>query len=289
MFLQILKLYRIPHWLKNFFLFVPLIFAKKIFDLSDFYSALTGFIAFSLTSSIVYVINDIADIKEDKTHPEKKNRPLASGRLKISQAIFSIFPIFFLLIVSLLYTNQKFILLVSVYFVINLFYSFLLKDVVILDLFVIAAGFMLRVIAGAVIINVDISSWLILTTMFLSLFLAAMKRRAEMNLLDGVNELNSRKVLAKYSNTFLDQISTVAAAGIIVCYALYSVSERTINMFNTENLIFTTPFVAFGIFRFMFLIYVNKKGENTLEVIAKDFSMMINLLLYLATVFYVIY
>ena len=164
-----------------------------------------------------------------------------------------------------------------------------MKHVVLLDIFSIAAGFLIRVLAGAVIIHVIVSSWLILTTMFISLFLAVMKRHSELELVAEDSTLPTRKVLASYSLNFADQIATVAAAGVIICYALYTLAERTISVFETENLIYTTPFVVFGIFRYMFLVYMNKEGESTSRILLTDVPMILTVILYALTTMVIIY
>jgi len=148
---------------------------------------------------------------------------------------------------------------------------------------------MIRVIAGAVIINVVVSSWLILTTMFISLFLAIMKRRSELNYKIDNEEKVSRKVLSQYSIKFTEQIASIAASGVIICYALYTVSERTISIFHTEHFIYTLPFVVFGIFRYMYLVFIDNKGENTTRVLLTDVQLIINVFLYLITTIYIIY
>jgi hypothetical protein len=174
-----------------------------------------------------------------------------------------------------------------------------LKNLVLLDIFSIAGGFMIRVLAGAFVIQVPISSWLLLTTMFISLFLGVMKRRSELVLVtenlrqktDSADQTGSqsRKVLAQYSLNFADQMATIAATGVIVCYALYTVAPRTITIFQTERLIYTTPFVVFGIFRFMYLEYINGKGENTTRALATDLPMIINVILYSIATVMIIY
>jgi 4-hydroxybenzoate polyprenyltransferase len=289
MFTQILKLIRIPQWIKNLFVFVPLVFSLNLFQREYFLAALLGFIVFCLTSSIVYIINDIIDAEADRAHPKKKYRPIASGKISPLQAGI-IAAVLGIIVVNLcLGLGTNFILLLALYFVINIFYSLKLKHVVLLDIFSIAAGFLIRVLAGAVIIQVIISSWLILTTMFISLFLAVMKRRSELALLSEDSTATTRKVLAFYSLNFTDQIATVAAAGVIICYALYTLAERTISVFKTENLIYTTPFVVFGIFRYMFLVYMNKKGENTTQILITDVPMIVTVILYVLTTMFIIY
>jgi 4-hydroxybenzoate polyprenyltransferase len=289
MLLSFIKLIRIPQWIKNLFVFVPLVFSKHLFDKDYLISSLIAFLIFSLISSIVYVINDIADVESDRLHPQKKFRPIAAGKINSTQAI-SISGILFIVAIILMQNyNLRFISCVGLYFILNIIYSFVLKNIVLLDIFSIAAGFMIRVFAGAFAISVEISSWLILTTMFISLFLAIMKRRSELNIVENHDFIATRKVLQHYSLNFADQMATVASAGVIICYALYTVAERTVTIFHTDNLIYTTPFVVFGIFRYMYLVYMNQKGENTTEVMITDPAMIINVILYIITTTLIIY
>jgi 4-hydroxybenzoate polyprenyltransferase len=244
---------------------------------------------FCLVSSIVYIFNDIVDIEADRVHPTKKNRPLPSGLISIQNAVITIIVFAALVGLFLPALNAKFRIFLLSYFLLNIFYTYIFKHIVLLDIFSLAAGFMLRVMAGAFVISVEVSSWLILTTMFISLFLGIMKRRSELVLINDDPNKNTRKVLASYSLNFTDQMSTIAAAGVIICYALYTVSERTMKIFNTDNMIYTTPFVVFGIFRYMFLVYMNKKGENTVEIMLTDIPMIINVILYIIAIVSIIY
>ena len=283
------KLLRLPQWIKNFFVFVPLVFSQHLFDKDFFIVSFSGFIIFCITSSLVYIINDIIDLEADKAHPVKKNRPLPSGNISRINAMLLATIIFVIVGTALTQFNEYFAFSVIAYFVLNILYSFSLKHIVLLDIFSIAAGFTLRVIAGALIISVPISSWLLLTTMFISLFLAVMKRQSELKLIQDESNTTTRKVLASYSLDFTNQIATVAASGVIICYALYTVSSRTVSIFGTENLIYTTPFVVFGIFRYMYLVYINKKGENTTEIMLTDLPMILNVLLYILTTTLIVY
>lgn len=284
-----LKLFRLPQWIKNLFVFVPLIFSKHLFQVEYFSTALLASLVFCLTSSVVYIINDITDVESDRSHPQKKLRPIAAGKITPLQAFGSAAFLFIIVLILLKNFNLQFVLFVGLYFLLNLFYSFFIKNIVLLDIFSIAAGFMIRVFAGAFAISVDISSWLVLTTMFISLFLAVMKRRSELNLAENSDSTSTRKVLQFYSKNFAEQMATVASAGVIICYALYSVSDRTISVFRTDKLIYTTPFVVFGIFRYMYLVYINQKGENTTEIMITDTAMIINVLLYILTTTLIIY
>jgi len=282
-----IKLIRVTSWPKNFFVFVPAIFSKHIFSLDYFLTVLLGFFTFSIASSAVYVYNDIIDAPKDKFHPLKKSRPIASGT--ISKLTASVIDAVFYLLLAIITSQMSlyFSLIIWSYVIINILYTSFLKEVVIVDIFCIASGFMLRVIAGAFLISVVISNWLILTTMFLSLFLAVMKRRVE--IANSSNPSEQRLVLKDYSLSFIDQIAAMTGSGVILSYALYSVADRTVNFFGSENLVFTTIYVIFGIFRYMYLVYKKDKGENVIEVLMTDIPMIINLVLYLATTLLIIY
>ena len=286
---KFLRLIRVHQWIKNVFVFIPLLFSQHLFQMNYFLDALSAFLVFCLASSAIYVINDIVDIESDRAHPVKKNRPLPSGQISTQAAIITASLLLVLVFWLMMYFIYDFILLVVGFVILNVLYSFWLKNMVLLDVFSIAAGFSIRVLAGAFAIMVPISSWLLLTTMFISLFLGVMKRRSELALVNENSGNQSRKVLAQYSLNFADQMATIAATGVIVCYALYTVAPRTISVFQTERLIYTTPFVVFGIFRFMYLEYINKKGENTTHALATDLPMIINVLLYVFATIVIVY
>ncbi len=289
MFKNYFQLLRVHQWIKNLFVFVPLLFSMHLFEANYFLSSLKAFFVFCLASSYIYIINDIIDLDADAVHPKKKFRPLPSGKIAKHNAWIVSILILLILVGLTFFTNLNFIYLLIGFILLNIFYSFYFKHIVILDVYSIAAGFSIRVLGGAAIISVPISSWLILTTMFISLFLGVMKRHSELEQISE-NQLGStRKVLAEYSLTFTNQIATVAAAGVIICYALYTVSPRTVSIFGSENLIYTTPFVVFGIFRFMFLEYLNQKGENTTQVMLTDIPMILTVVLYSITTVLIIY
>lgn len=283
-----LKLIRVPQWIKNFFVFVPLLFSLHLFDKDYLILSLKAFIVFSLASSFVYVVNDIIDIEADKAHPKKQHRPLPSGRIKKSSALILAIVLLLIVLFSYFFFNAQFISFLYGFLILNILYSFYLKHIVILDIFSIAAGFSIRVLAGAAVIEVPVSSWLILTTMFISLFLGVMKRHSELVQVADSNKV-TRKVLAEYSTNFTNQMATVAASGVIICYALYTVSQRTVSVFNTENLIYTTPFVVFGIFRYMYLEYQNNQGENTTQVMMTDIPMIVTVICYAIVTVLIIY
>jgi len=289
MILNYLKLVRVPQWIKNFFVFVPLLFSQHLFDEDYFIKSLVAFVVFCLASSLIYVINDIIDIEADKAHPTKKNRPLPAGVISKRSALIVAVVLTAVIVILLPQFNKEFLYFVTAFVLLNIFYSFWFKHIVILDVFSIAAGFAIRVLAGAVVISVPISSWLILTTIFISLFLGVMKRHSELILVEESENAPSRKVLSQYSLNFADQMATVAAAGVIICYALYTVSERTVSAFGTESLIYTTPIVVYGIFRYMYLEYISNKGDNTTKIVFSDLQIILTVLIYTITTVLIIY
>jgi 4-hydroxybenzoate polyprenyltransferase len=287
--LKLIELIRPKQWLKNLFVFAPILFAGHLLNTNLFLKNILAFIAFCGVSSIVYIINDISDVESDRVHKKKRFRPIASQDVTVRQALF--FAVIIALITILISLKLSFLFAVFIisYFVINLFYSFSVKHIVILDVFFISIGFILRMEAGAAAIGVPISSWMILTTIFLSLFLGISKRRAELSQPDSEHVDKQRKVLSQYDVPFTDQMNTVAATGTIICYALYTVSEKTINTFHTENLIYTTPFVIYGMFRYMYLIHKKNLGESPEQIVTKDISIIINAFFWFITAFLIIY
>ncbi|MCY7361771.1 MAG: UbiA prenyltransferase family protein, partial [Ignavibacteria bacterium] len=240
-------------------------------------------------SSSVYVLNDIIDVESDRVHKKKRYRPIAAGNVSINNAKI----LFAVLIVLTFLISFKlpflFLLTVIAYLINNLLYSFKIKNVVLLDVFSISIGFILRVIAGAVAIDVSVSSWMIITTIFISLFLGISKRRAE---LSGPNQENlekQRKVLSDYDVVFVDQLNTIAATGTIISYALYTVSEKAISSFHSDKLIYTTPFVIYGIFRYLYLLHQKNLGESPTQIVTKDIPIIINSLIWLIICAAIIY
>ncbi|HUI30045.1 MAG TPA: decaprenyl-phosphate phosphoribosyltransferase [Candidatus Acidoferrales bacterium] len=291
-----LRLMRPEQWVKNVFVVVPLIFSKNLFNVSLFSGSALAFFSFCLAASSVYIINDIADRELDKLHPIKKNRPIAAGAVNTSEgwtiAVSLIFVSFVLLFAGRVHWTAT--IPIVLYIIMNLLYSFGLKKIVLIDVFVIAAGFILRIVAGGYAIDVKISSWLIMTTLFISIFLGVAKRRSEfLNMSsesDGHSALPStREVLEDYDLSLIDQILSVSAASVIIAYALYTVSERTVRAFGTEALIFTTIFVVYGIFRYMYLIHKTRLGESPTNALLTDKPMVITVVLFILSVVAIIY
>ena len=287
--IRIFELIRPKQWVKNLFVFAPILFAGKLMDLPMLLTNILAFASFCCISSSVYVLNDIIDVESDRVHKKKRYRPIAAGYVSIKQA--KILFVFLIVLTAVLSSMLPvlFLITISAYLVNNLLYSFKIKNVVLLDVFSISIGFILRVIAGAVAIDVSVSSWMIITTIFISLFLGISKRRAE---LSGPNQDNlekQRKVLSDYDVIFVDQLNTIAATGTIISYALYTVSEKAVNAFHSDKLIYTTPFVLYGIFRYLYLLHQKNLGESPTQIVTKDVPIIINSLLWLITCAVIIY
>lgn len=283
------KLIRPRQWIKNLFVFAPLIFAKELFLAEPLLLTLRAFGAFCLTASAVYIINDMIDVEADRAHPKKRTRPLAAGTLTFPAA----FAILGILLAAdlLLITGMpvKFLLILGAYLVMNIAYTFKLKEVFLLDVFIIAAGFMLRVLGGAYAISVYVSSWIILCTLFISLFLGFAKRRGEIVALQSAGTAPERKVLQHYRVGVLDQMLTITAAGTVIAYALYTVAPRTVEVFGTDKLIYTTIFVMYGVFRYMHLIHTTEAVENPSAVVSSDFPIIANVFLWITACIVLIY
>ncbi len=281
-----------PHqWVKNAFVFVPLIFSKNLLVLGLFYRSLLTFAAFCFAASAVYVINDIADKEFDRMHPVKRDRPIAAGTVGIGEGwSLSVLLLALSLVLLLILGSPLTVsLVIAGYVAINILYSFGLKRIVLIDLFVIATGFILRILAGGYAIDVKVSSWLVMTTLFLSIFLGVAKRRSEFVLMPKGLDETTRKVLSDYDLGLIDQILSISAASVIIAYALYTVSERTVHAFHTEALIFTTIFVTYGVFRYLFLVHKTGLGENPTKALLTDKPMILNTVLYVVSVIAILY
>ena len=288
MALELLSAMRPRQWAKNVFVLAPLVFARQLDDPRVLGRALLAFAAFSLLASAIYLINDVRDRAEDSRHPRKRTRPIAAGRLPVPAALVAAA----LLAAGALgmgwALDGRLAAILLTYLAANLAYSLGLKRVVILDVMVVSAGFVLRVMAGGVAAEVEVSAWLILCTSFLALFLAFSKRRHELMLLTA-EAAEQRQVLTHYSPAFLDQMINVVTAGTVVAYAVYAISPETVEKFHTRDLIFTMPFVLFGIFRYLYLIYQRPSQRNPTEAILGDQPFLINIFLWVACVVWVIY
>ncbi|MBI1807544.1 MAG: decaprenyl-phosphate phosphoribosyltransferase [Ignavibacteria bacterium] len=279
---------RLQQWIKNFFLFAALVFSGRLFHPDDLVLTLEGFFLFSFISSSVYILNDIIDLEKDKLHPVKSKRPLPSGTLSVSAAYRAAALLSIAGIVGGCYLRMEFGWILIAYVIINVAYTLKLKQIVILDAMTIAAGFVLRVVAGAALINVPTSEWLIICTVLLSLFLGFSKRRQELTVLEGQANTH-RAVLEHYSPYFLDQMIGIVTATTVMSYALYTISEETVKKFGTTNLIYTVPFVLYGIFRYLYLVHKKEEGGNPTKVALTDWPLLINIVLWIITASIIIY
>lgn len=265
---HLLKAMRPRQWTKNGFVFFGLIFDKQLFLPEPFVRTLEGFFLFCLISSSVYLFNDIADIEADRQHPEKKHRPLASGKLPIGAATTAAAVLAVAALTLGYLLEPLFAAAIAVYFVINLLYSRWLKHVPVLDVLIISTGFVLRVAGGVTLITVErFSPWLYVMTVLFSLYLGFGKRRAEMSLLEkGAG--SHRKVLDGYTIPLLDQYITIVSGMTIVTYSLYSFSAE--NLPGNHSMMLTIPFVVYGIFRYLQLIQTGHEAGSPEEVALKD-------------------
>jgi len=281
----IYELLRVKQWVKNLLIFGALLFTANLFEPVLFLKTLAGFFLFSFAASGIYIINDIRDAKEDKYHPEKKLRPIASGAVKNDFA----WAISLLLIISSLASayilNFGFFVLLCSYVVMTVFYTFKLKQVVIIDIFIVSAGFVMRAAAGALILNVIISPWLIICTSLLALFVILGKRRYEISTL--AESGKHRKILDEYSIPLLDQMISVATASTVIAYSLYTFTSETAAKHNL--LMFTIPFVLYGIFRYLYLVHKKSLGGSPEQIFIKDLPMIINIALWVTATALILY
>jgi 4-hydroxybenzoate polyprenyltransferase len=279
---------RPKQWIKNVFLFAGIVFSGKLFELGVLCDVVSGFALFSLGAGSVYLLNDLKDIEEDRLHPEKCKRPLPSGRLSGRFALLGSIILMGLVVPVSLMLNEVFGVLLLIYLAINILYSLKLKNIVIIDVMIIAAGFTLRVLAGTSLVSVRPSDWLTICTINISLFLGFCKRRSELSI-STENSQHVRMVLMHYSPTFLDQMISVVTASTVVSYMLYTVSSETVAKFGTRNLIYTTPFVLYGIFRYLYLIYQRESEGDPTSLLLTDKHMLVNIGLWLISVLYILY
>lgn len=284
----VLESMRPQQWLKNFFIFAPLIFSQKVTDPVLVKRSLLAFAAFCLLSGSLYILNDLKDKEEDKLHPLKSRRPIASDKLRTSYAIIVFVTVSVISLLLCLLLNMNFFYVALFYFFLQIAYSFRLKHVVILDVFIVAAGFFIRVIAGGLAIEVYISPWLLICTALLALFLAMSKRRHEIILLEKDAE-NHRPILREYSPYLLDQMIAVVTASTVIAYCLYTISDETIAKFGTTKLIFTVPFVLYGVFRYLYLIHQKSEGGTPEVLILKDKPLLLDIFLWIVCASIIIY
>ena len=261
--LPVLRVLRPKQWVKNAFVFAPLLFAAEFTSLEKSLSALITFAYFCVAASAAYVVNDIADVEDDRKHPIKSNhRPLASGALSLTKAKWWLGFLYAILATGFLW-NLDVMLPVVGYVALNIAYSLSLRHIAVLDLFAIALGFVARVVAGALAIGAPLSAWMFITTLCLALFLAALKRRQELLVLGA----ESRKVLGQYSIELVDRFAQIAATGALVFYSIFVLVAK-------ESLVYTVPVVLFGMFRFWFITVRASSAQSPTESMLKDWPLL---------------
>lgn len=284
----IIKLIRPKHWIKNLFLLIPVFFAGSLFQIERIEILGLGMIAFCLIASAVYIINDLKDIEVDRIHPLKKERPLASGAVSKSKASLLLFT-FILVGLSLSYwLNPIFFYLVCVYLALNVAYSFGLKNISIVDLFIVSLGFLIRIYSGGILAGVEVSHWLAIMILLLSLFLVLAKRRDDI-VLQAKSQAVIRKTSSSYNLEFINACLTIFAAVIVVSYIMYTVSPEVVDRFNSPYLFATTPFVIAGIMRYLQITIVEMNSGSPTSILVKDKFILTTIILWIISFYLIIY
>lgn len=280
----ILQLMRPKQWIKNFFVFAAIIFSGNLLNLNLLKINIVTFILFCLTSSTIYVLNDIVDLEKDQKHPEKRKRPLPSGKVSKNTAIILDIVIFLVVMVtSYKFVSYRIMLIYMTYIITNIMYCFKLKNVVILDVMLITLGFVLRVESGSIATGVRVSPWLFLCTILLSLFLALNKRKSEIITLKDKRG-SHRKILEDYSIELLDNMLTIVTPSILISYCLYTFSSV-----QSRSMMYTIPFVLYGIFRYQYLMTKNNIGGKPEDVFQKDIPFLVDIILWVLSIGVIIY
>jgi len=284
---EFIKLLRVHQWIKNVFIFSPMIFSKNFFNTEDWRKILLTFMGFSLVASSSYVLNDIVDREKDRLHPVKKNRPIASGKISVLEAVF-LFIFLFLIGVYISYSVDKGVALFTLsYFFLILLYSLFLKRMVFIDMITIAIGFDIRALVGAYAIRVELSSWLVIDLFLLALFLAATKRRQELIKLKDADK--HKKVLSYYSLSMIDQIIPILTSTTLISYIIYTLSPKVSTYFGTEYFYLTVPFVVYGIFRYLYIIYNKDTFGDPTYLLIHDWPLILDIILWGISIIALIY
>jgi 4-hydroxybenzoate polyprenyltransferase len=284
----LLKETRPKQWTKNGFIFAALVFDRQLFIWASLKRTLLAFVLFCLISSSVYIINDIMDVNADRNHPIKKNRPIAAGKLPIPVALTAAIVMIAISLSGAYFLSLELAIIAAVYLLMNLAYSRWLKHIPLIDVLIIAAGFVLRVAAGVSVIHVQrFSPWLYVVMTLLALYIGFGKRRAEMTVLGIESQGAHRKVLDGYSITLIDQLITIVSSTTIIAYSLYTFSAP--NLPENHSMMLTIPFVLYGIFRYLYLIEIKHAGGEPEELLLKDRPLQVTILLWAVAIFIIFY
>jgi 4-hydroxybenzoate polyprenyltransferase len=284
---------RPKQWTKNLLLFAGVLFSRQIGEPALVLRAAAGFLAFSLLSGAVYLLNDVSDVEEDRRHPVKRMRPVASGRLPARVALAALAPVLAVVVALSFWLGRGFSLVAAIYLVVNLAYTYVLKKQVLIDVFVIAGGFVLRAVAGVELLlpvspGTELSPWLLMCTFFGALFIALGKRARELANA-GEEARTKRAVLADYTPALVDGLLLIAAAASVMSYSLYTIWPDTVAKFGTERLLWTVPLVAYGIFRYLYLVWAARSSEDPAQVLLTDRPLAACVVLYLGAVLLILY
>ncbi len=285
---MLIKALRAYQWSKNLIIFAALLFAQEVFHVDKLVTSLLAFMVFCCAASATYLFNDLQDIEKDRTHPKKRDRPIASGAMSIPLAWGLLLVLYAVAAVIGIYVGYGFTAIVLGYVLMQLAYSLFLKHVIIVDVMILALGFVFRAMAGAVAIDVEFSNWLVVCTLFLALFLGLSKRRHEMTLLEGDASAH-RAVLSQYSIHYLDQLILIVAGGAIITYTIYTCSADVVARVGTDKLYLTLPFVVYGVFRYLYLIHHKTGGGDPSRTLVTDVPLLSTVFLWAASCGVILY
>jgi decaprenyl-phosphate phosphoribosyltransferase len=283
-----LKLIRANNWVKNLFILLPLFFSGELFNLTKLSNTIFVVVGFSLVTSFVYIINDIFDINFDKNHPEKRFRPIASGRISINKSVIIGSLLLLIGLSILLICSRNAFLISTIYVGLNLLYSASLKHVSVIDFVIVAVGFVLRILIGGEIGDVELTQWMIIMVFLLCLFIAITKRRYDVYQYEFNDQIN-RKVVTKYTVEFMDKLLSINSSTLLVAYLLFITSEGVLTRYPSKYLMLTFLFVLIGVFRYNQITFVDNEGSSPLKILFEDIFLQITLFLWLVTFFFIIY
>ena len=291
-FWYIVKSMRPWQWTKNLVLFAGVVFSRRFLEIDLVERSFVGFVLFCLLSGSIYIMNDLLDRKRDRGHPDKKARPITSGQLGPSTAIAVSIALIIVLLALSWFVGTSFFFLAALFVILNIVYSAFLKRTVILDAFSISFSFLIRATAGVAVLHpvipdLELSPWLLICTLFLSLFLAFCKRRYEICALESAGE--HRDALREYTPMLLDQLVGLTAAATLLSYSIYTVWPQTVDKFSTTNLVFTVPFVGFGIMRYLYLVYSRNDGGDPSGLLLLDRGILVDVFLWFISVVFILW
>ena len=282
-----IQLARPPQWVKNFFVLAPLLFSGRAMEMEWVLRSLVAFVMFCLLASTIYLWNDAADAEADRAHPTKRQRPIASGRIGKRQAVIAGGVLLVVALAVAWQLGPTVFGLAGTYVALNILYTVRLKEMVVLDVFAVAAFFLIRLLTGSAAIDVRASVWLLLCGGLLALYLGFTKRRHELSLL-GASSAEHRSVLSHYSTGFLDQMSSVLLAVTVVSYIMYTLTSETARQVGDDSLSYSTIFVLYGVFRYLYLVHQRNGGSPT-RTLLTDRSLLVTVVLWVAYCGWVIY